>query len=67
MTLVEAMRQARNGQIIQRKYHILNGMSFTQWGEIETTDAGKFFKAGWLEKGGLKLKDLEADNWEIVA
>ena len=68
MTLIEAMRQAEHGNIVQRKYSIsgedIGTMSFTLWGTIEVTPRGKFLVQGWGKN--LKLQSIEADNWEVV-
>ncbi len=64
MTLIEAMEKAKNGQVIERKYTISNGMEFTKWGTIDITKYGKFLMQGWGTS--LKLDDLKADNWELV-
>jgi len=69
MTLIEAMRQAKHGDVVQRKYNVsgedIGTMAFTMWGTIEVTPRGKFLVQGWGK--ALKLAALEADNWEIVA
>jgi hypothetical protein len=67
MTLIEAMEQAKDGQIIKRNYQISNGMTFTMWGVMKVTEYGKFLAAGEMPYWGpLKLTDLQADNWEVT-
>lgn len=64
MTLIEAMEQAKDGDIVQRKYGVDGAGTFTMWGEIKITGHGKFLKQGWGTS--LKLESLKAYNWEIA-
>jgi hypothetical protein len=63
MTLIEALEQAKRGDILSRKYTVDGAGSFTLWGEVQETEHGKFLKAGWEKM--LKLENLKATDWEI--
>ncbi len=67
MTLIEAMEKAEDGNVIQRKWKIPEGlenagMEFTMWARLEVTRFGRFLNTKWP----LKLEYLKADNWEII-
>jgi len=64
MTLIEAMEKAKDGDILEHKYTIPIGGTFTMWGTIRITGAGKFLCAAWVDR--LKFEDIKAENWEIA-
>lgn len=64
MTLIEAMEQAKDGDIVQWKYGVSGAGDFTMWGDVKVTEHGKFLCQGWGTS--LKLEALKADNWEIA-
>jgi len=66
MTLIEALKKAQHGQILERKYTLAsNGMTFTKWCTAEVVEVGRFLSIEW--GGKIKLEDLEANNWKLVA
>lgn len=64
MTLIEALENAKNDQILSRKYTIANGMSFSKWCTAVVIEQGRFIAIKW--GGKIKLEDLTATNWEII-